>query len=315
MRRRAFASKRAVLRRPGVVDRAPFHGALAQPPRRQPTRRRALRTGAFARARGRGQRKDARASPTASRAWSRSTASRPRAHPRGELHQQGRRGDGRAHGAARRRQGAAKALWLSTFHSVRRALLSRGVQDALQRERQDRFSIFDQADCGGPGARDHRLRRAKGKGGERKLDLWSVQRRISLWKNKMILGADQIKDAVEYDEVARHAYPHYEAALRSMRAFDFDDLVVASRCLCSRRARRDARALVASAFGSSSIDEFQDTNAIQLELVKLLVERAAKRDASWATTTSPSTDGAAPRSSNILDVREAPSAARRSSSS
>lgn len=32
---------------------------------------------------------------------------------------------------------------------------------------------------------------------------------------------------VEYDVVARSVYAHYEASLRSMRAFDFDDLVLA----------------------------------------------------------------------------------------
>jgi superfamily I DNA/RNA helicase len=96
-----------------------------------------------------------------------------------------------------------------------------------------RFSIFDQADCVGL-LREimkreglHPSGPAKGgKGGERKLDLWSVHARISLWKNKG-LGADQIKESdVEYDAIAREVYPHYEDRMRRMHAVDFDDLVV-----------------------------------------------------------------------------------------
>jgi superfamily I DNA/RNA helicase len=170
----------------------------------------------------------------------------------------------------------AKKLWLSTFHSFGVRFLSEEAGAAFGASGKTRFSIFDQADCVGL-LREimkreglHPSGPAKGgKGGERKLDLWSVHARISLWKNKG-LGADQIKESdVEYDEVARQAYPHYEAALRAMRAFDFDDLVsVPVRVL---RERPEIRERWRDRFEHLLVDEFQDTNAIQLELVKLLV--------------------------------------------
>ena len=170
----------------------------------------------------------------------------------------------------------AKKLWLSTFHSFGVRFLSEEAGAAFGASGKTRFSIFDQADCVGL-LREimkreglHPSGPAKGgKGGERKLDLWSVHARISLWKNKG-LGPHQIKESdVEYDEVARQAYPHYEAALRAMRAFDFDDLVsVPVRVL---RERPEIRERWRDRFEHLLVDEFQDTNAIQLELVKLLV--------------------------------------------
>ena len=169
----------------------------------------------------------------------------------------------------------SKKLWLSTFHSFGVRFLSEEAGAAFGASGKTRFSIFDQADCVGL-LREimkreglHPTGPAKGgKGAERKLDLWSVHARISLWKNKG-LGPAQIKPSdVEYDEVARQAYPHYEAALRAMRAFDFDDLVaVPARVL---RERPEIRERWRERFEHLLVDEFQDTNAIQLELVKLL---------------------------------------------
>ncbi|MBX7191995.1 MAG: UvrD-helicase domain-containing protein [Sandaracinaceae bacterium] len=168
----------------------------------------------------------------------------------------------------------SKKLWLSTFHSFGVRFLSEEAGAAFGASGKTRFSIFDQADCVGL-LREIMKREGlhpsggQGKGAERKLDLWSVHARISLWKNKG-LGPAQIKQSdVEYDEVARQAYPHYEAALRAMRAFDFDDLVsVPARIL---REREDIRERWRERFEHLLVDEFQDTNAIQLELVKLLV--------------------------------------------
>ena len=167
----------------------------------------------------------------------------------------------------------ASKLWLSTFHSFGVRFLSEEAGAAFGASGKTKFSIFDQADCVGLlreiMKREHLY--PAGKAGDRKLDLWGVHGRISLWKNKS-LGPDQIKASdVEYDEVARQAYPHYESALRAMRAFDFDDLVaVPVRVL---RDREDIRERWQERFEHLLVDEFQDTNAVQLELVKLLVGR------------------------------------------
>ncbi len=166
----------------------------------------------------------------------------------------------------------AKGLWLSTFHSFGVRFLHEEAGAAFGASGKVRFSIFDQADCAGlirEIMRREGLHPAGGKdGAERRLDLGSVHARISLWKNEG-RGPERIRESqVEYDEAARLAYPHYEAALCAMHAFDFDDLVaVPVRIL---REREDVRARWRGRFEHLLVDEFQDTNAIQLELVRLL---------------------------------------------
>jgi DNA helicase-2/ATP-dependent DNA helicase PcrA len=163
-----------------------------------------------------------------------------------------------------------KKLWLSTFHSFGVRFLTEEAGAAFGGSGKTRFSIFDQADCVGL-LREIMKREQlwpEGKGGERKLDLWAVLGRISLWKNKELSPEKVRPNDVEYDQVALAAFPHYEAALRAMRAFDFDDLVcVPVRIL---REREDVRTRWQERFEHLLVDEFQDTNAVQLELVKLL---------------------------------------------
>jgi len=158
----------------------------------------------------------------------------------------------------------AKALWLSTFHSF-------GVRFAREEAKAmfgeaGRFSIFDQGDAVGL---VREIVRREGIG-DRKLDLWSVQGRISLWKNKMVgPGQVRVNEAVEYDQVAAECFGHYETSLRSMRALDFDDLVGKPAALLTHdeavRERWQKR------FRFLLIDEFQDTNTAQMALVKGLI--------------------------------------------
>ena len=158
---------------------------------------------------------------------------------------------------------AAQKLWLSTFHSF-------GVRFAREESKAlfgeaGRFSIFDQGDAVGL------VREIAKREGllDRKMDLWAVLARISLWKNKMVgPSAVKVNDAVEYDRIAAEVYPHYEAALRSMRALDFDDLVVRPAALLQKDAALRER--WAGRFRHLMVDEFQDTNVAQMELVKAL---------------------------------------------
>src|SRR5690606_13957489 len=123
--------------------------------------------------------------------------------------------------------------WLSTFHSFGVRFLGEEARAALGEtgEGRAKFVIFDQADMLGL------IREIVKREGivDRKMDLWAVLSRISLWKNKMIAPEDAPKNEVEYDVVAREVYGHYEASLRSMRAFDFDDLVLAPVRLLQKR--------------------------------------------------------------------------------
>jgi superfamily I DNA/RNA helicase len=160
----------------------------------------------------------------------------------------------------------ADKLWLSTFHSFGVRFLGEEAKQMLGEtgDGRARFVIFDQSDALGL---VREIVRREGLA-ERKIDLWAVQARISLWKNKLIGPEEAPVGQGEYDEIAKSVYPHYDAALRSMRAFDFDDLVLAPvRFL---QSREDIRKKWSERFRYMLIDEFQDTNKVQLEMVKLL---------------------------------------------
>jgi DNA helicase-2/ATP-dependent DNA helicase PcrA len=156
-------------------------------------------------------------------------------------------------------------LWVSTFHRFGLEVLSR--EAAALGLRGGRFAIYDRGDCMGL-VRDAMRAIRAGKN----FDLGAVLGRISLAKNAFIDPdayarlAERNDD--EYDEITALVYPRYAAALRSLQAFDFDDLVCQPVLLWRRRAevlerwRRRFRYLI--------VDEYQDTNLAQLEMLRLL---------------------------------------------
>lgn len=159
----------------------------------------------------------------------------------------------------------ADKLVLSTFHSF-------GVRFLMEEKKAlgfpARFVIFDGSDSMGL-VREIVKREGIG---ERKLDLYAVCARISLWKNKG-LDPDQVKVGdFEYDVVARDVYPHYKAGLTNMCAVDFDDLVFAPTKILRENAR--IREKWRTRFRHLLVDEFQDTNRLQLELVQLLANES-----------------------------------------
>lgn len=82
------------------------------------------------------------------------------------------------------------------------------------------------------------------------------------------------KDIVSYhamnceDEVFRDIFKGYEVVLRRRRKLDFDDMLV--QCLALLRSRADILAAWQRKFRYILIDEFQDSNLIQYEAVRLL---------------------------------------------
>ncbi|MDR2837810.1 MAG: UvrD-helicase domain-containing protein [Azonexus sp.] len=152
----------------------------------------------------------------------------------------------------------AGELQISTFHSLGVRILR---EEAKALGYKPRFSIFDAADCAGilgetvnttdKGA----LRRA--------------QTIISNWKNALITPeAARALARDEYEKLAAHAYLSYEATLKAYQAVDFDDLIGLPVKLFSEHPeiadkwQNRLRYLL--------VDEYQDTNAGQYQLLKLL---------------------------------------------
>ncbi len=78
---------------------------------------------------------------------------------------------------------------------------------------------------------------------------------------------DNVSGYVDGKEV-RAVYENYQKTLQSSNALDFDDLLVKTHLLLSQDA--EVRAYYQDKFRYIHVDEFQDTNTIQYEIVRLL---------------------------------------------
>jgi DNA helicase-2/ATP-dependent DNA helicase PcrA len=156
-----------------------------------------------------------------------------------------------------------RQLTIGTFHAL-------GLQ-ILQTERRALgmprgFTIYDQSDQ--LGAVREAMRTLHD--GDRRFDVKALLTRISLAKNAFIAPDQYMPNpADDYDVQAAQVYPRYQDMMRSCAAFDFDDLIVEPVRLFERDAATHRR--WAERFRFVMVDEFQDTNAAQLRLVRHLV--------------------------------------------
>ena len=158
---------------------------------------------------------------------------------------------------------AAKHLVVSTFHSLGvRILRSEGERLGLK----PKFSILDSDDVLGV------LKDAGGSSDNALARRW--QWAISLWKNQGLNSAQAADIATDADEqVAARVMQRYEERLAAYQAVDFDDLIGLPHKLLSTDA--EVRAKWQDTLRYVLVDEYQDTNAIQYEILKLLTgERA-----------------------------------------
>ncbi len=158
---------------------------------------------------------------------------------------------------------AAKNLVISTFHSLGVRLL-RTDGDKLGLKPQ--FSILDSDDV---------LGIIKDAGSTSDIALarrW--QWAISMWKNQGLNSSQAEAVARDDDErVAVRVMQRYEERLAAYQAVDFDDLIALPRQLLARDA--SVREKWQQTLRYVLVDEYQDTNAIQYELLKSLVGDAA----------------------------------------
>ena len=158
---------------------------------------------------------------------------------------------------------AARDLAISTFHALGvRMLRESGTKLGLK----ENFSILDSDDVLGV------LRDAGGTTDAALARRW--QWAISLWKNQG-LDADGAEAAAKDDDerVAARVMRRYQERLQAYQAVDFDDLIGLPLALLQRDAEERER--WQAQFGHVLVDEYQDTNAVQYELMKALVGEKA----------------------------------------
>ena len=156
----------------------------------------------------------------------------------------------------------ASDLWISTFHSFCARLLRREAASAgLPRF----FAIYDDDDQ----TRVIKLALQNLKLQEKELPSRSLRDRISHAKNHNILPEEMEAEAFDpFGKNAAAVYREYESILHKSAAVDFDDLLL--RTVALLRANGEVRARWSERFRFIQVDEFQDTNASQEELVRLL---------------------------------------------
>ena len=157
----------------------------------------------------------------------------------------------------------AKDLAVSTFHSLGvRMLRADGPKVGLK----PNFSILDSDDVLGV------IREAGGCTDNALARRW--QWTISLWKNQGLDADGAEAAAADADElVAARVMRLYQERLQAFQAVDFDDLIKLPLVMLQRD--EEARAKWQAQFHHVLVDEYQDTNAVQYELLKALVgERA-----------------------------------------
>lgn len=156
----------------------------------------------------------------------------------------------------------ASGIWISTFHSFCARLLRREAPNAgLPRS----FTIYDDDDQ----ARAIKLALQNLKLTEKELAPRALRDRISSAKNHSVSPDEMEAEAFDpFTKKAAAVYREYESLLRKSAALDFDDLLLKGVALL--RENREVRSRWSNQLRFIQVDEFQDTNASQEELVRLL---------------------------------------------
>ena len=153
--------------------------------------------------------------------------------------------------------------WVSTFHSFCLRMLRKHITELGF---SNDFAVYDAQD-------QLTLIKQCMKAAQISTDAFPVKsllNHISGFKNNFFLPDQLDLDSMSYGNQMKAAelYPIYQAALKSNNALDFDDLLAFTAKLFQQvsllRERYDKK------FQYILVDEFQDTNAVQYELVRLL---------------------------------------------
>jgi DNA helicase-2/ATP-dependent DNA helicase PcrA len=152
--------------------------------------------------------------------------------------------------------------WIGTFHATGLRILRR---EAKHIGFKNNFAIYDEVDVTSL-VKD--IMKKKGW----KLDEYppaAVRSMISRWKTGLVPPGEAFENAVDrLEELYATVYGEYAKQLKKCNAFDFDDLIVRVVELFSAHPKVLDR--YARQFKYVLVDEFQDTNTIQMVMIDML---------------------------------------------
>ncbi|MEY2620707.1 MAG: hypothetical protein RIT26_527 [Pseudomonadota bacterium] len=161
----------------------------------------------------------------------------------------------------------AQKVLICTFHSLGVRMLR---QDGQSVGLKAQFSILDSDDVLGL------LKDAGGTTDTATARQW--QWTISKWKNMGLDAAAAAAQAqTDEDALVARIMARFEERLSAYQSVDFDDLIGLPLKLL--RDHPEVRERWQAQMGHVLVDEYQDTNATQYELLKLLVDQAGRSDA------------------------------------
>lgn len=155
-----------------------------------------------------------------------------------------------------------RGLMIATFHRLGMNILHKdGSAIGLRKG----FTILDQGDS-------LSAIRELVKEGNSAIEEQVVQRLISTWKNDFTSPAQALDSAVDDQQrISALLFSQYNDLLRACNSVDFDDLI--SLPVTLLREHTDVRDSWRNRVRHLLIDEYQDTNAAQYELIRLLVDK------------------------------------------
>ena len=160
-----------------------------------------------------------------------------------------------------------KRLTVSTFHTLGLKIIRK---EHKRLGFKSQISIYDAQDS------QMLLKQLASRNLQKILPVERIQQQISLWKNSALTPqqAIEIHGATAIEQEVAQVYASYCHQLKVYNALDFDDLI----CLPVQLFQQHADVLESwqNKIRYLLVDEYQDTNAVQYQLVKLLVgSRAA----------------------------------------
>jgi DNA helicase-2/ATP-dependent DNA helicase PcrA len=152
--------------------------------------------------------------------------------------------------------------WIGTFHATGVKLLRREYEAAGL---EHNFVIYDTDDS------TRMIRQIMKDIGidKKQFAPKMVRNKISSWKNEDIDPVQVREEAADYrDEKIASIYEIYESKMRESNALDFDDLIL--RTVKMLQDNADVREKYARRFKYVLVDEFQDTNPLQMFMISML---------------------------------------------
>lgn len=173
-----------------------------------------------------------------------------------------------------------KPLWVGTFHSLFARILRYDInkyQDEKGHQWSRNFSIFDESDA------QSLVKTIVTKQlnlDDKKFDPRKVRYAISNAKNLGLSPQDYEKENPNYKgRVIAEVYSHYQNQLAGNNALDFDDLILVPVRLFQQN--ETVLGYWHQQFRHILVDEYQDTNRIQYDLIRLLATNGETKKSDW----------------------------------